>query len=107
MTVLELTVLIILIGLGTYLMRMVPFVLVSGLKLPGWFDRYLQKIPHAVMGALIFPGILYVDDTSIWPGLAGGVAAVIAALVTRNVMATVLIAIAAAVGTKYVQSLPL
>lgn len=107
MTFVELTVLVVLIGLGTYLMRMVPFVLVSNLKLPDWFDRYLQKIPHAVMGALIFPGILYVDDASIWPGLLGGVAAIAAVLLTRNVMATVLIAIAVAVGTKYIQSLPL
>lgn len=91
---------ILLVGLGTYLMRMVPFVLVPNLQLPVWLDRYLQKIPHAAMGALIFPGILHVD-TSIWPGLFGGIAATAAILLTRNVIVTVLIAIVVSAGTKF------
>ncbi len=91
---------ILLIGIGTYLMRMVPFVLVSNLRLPAWLDRYLQKIPYAAMGALIFPGILHADTSGIWPGLFGGIAAAAAILLTRNIWVTVLVAIFAAAGTK-------
>ncbi|MCT4621306.1 MAG: AzlD domain-containing protein [Marinisporobacter sp.] len=43
--------------LVTYIPRLLPFVIVSGKKLPSKLDQFLQYIPYTALGALIIPGV--------------------------------------------------
>jgi branched-subunit amino acid transport protein len=42
-------------GAGTYLPRMLPLVMLSRRTLPGWFAEWLELIPVAILSALIAP----------------------------------------------------
>lgn len=42
-------------GVVTYLPRMLPLVLLSRRSLPGWFAEWLELIPAAILSALIAP----------------------------------------------------
>lgn len=75
--------------LVTYIPRMAPLVLIRADKLPGHLVRMLKNIPFAALGALIFPGILTVDD-SIWFGIIGGVAAGLIALSGAHLVVVVI-----------------
>lgn len=66
-------------ALVTYIPRLLPVFILDRLVLPDWVKRWLNNIPYAALGALIFPGILTVDSTHPWIGLAGGLVAVIIA----------------------------
>lgn len=74
-------------ALVTYIPRLIPMALSEKLNFPGWLNNWLQYVPYAALGALIFPGILYsVDGQHPWVGLAGGGAAVILALAGQNIL---------------------
>ncbi len=64
-------------ALVTYIPRMLPGI-VAGRQMPPWLRRWLQHIPYAALGALIFPGIL--QGQTPWAGLAGGLIAVLLGL---------------------------
>lgn len=85
------TILILIIGMGiaTYLPRMLPFWLFKEGGLPPFWNRVLMNIPYATLGALIFPGVLYIQE-NIWAGLVGGMSAVVIALLGANVIIVVL-----------------
>ena len=85
------TILILIIGMGiaTYLPRMLPFWLFKEDGLPLFWNRVLMNIPYATLGALIFPGVLYIQE-NIWAGLVGGMSAVVIALLGANVIIVVL-----------------
>jgi branched-subunit amino acid transport protein len=59
--------------------RVVPALLVGRIKLSPAVKRWLEAIPYAALGALIFPGILTVDETRPMIGLIGGATAVLLA----------------------------
>lgn len=42
----------------TYLPRLLPFLLVSGKRLPKQLEKFLGYIPYTALGALIVPGFL-------------------------------------------------
>ena len=65
-------------GVVTYIPRLLPLIVLHTENWPLWSKRMLSRVPYAVLGALIFPGILYVHE-NIWFGLAGGTAAVLLA----------------------------
>lgn len=74
-------------ALVTYIPRLLPMVLPDRFRFPGWFDRWLQQVPYAALGALIFPGILTsVDGQRPWLGLLGGVTAGILAFAGMNIL---------------------
>lgn len=83
------------IGMGavTYIPRLLPFILFKGKELPVFIQRVLKNVPYATLGALIFPGILFIGK-DIWYGLLGAVAAFLAAYLGANVIVVVLGAIA-------------
>lgn len=83
------------IGMGvvTYLPRMLPFVLFKGKELPPFLQGILKNVPFATLGALIFPGILFIHE-DIRYGLIGAAAAFIAAFLGANVIVVVLGSIA-------------
>jgi len=74
-------------ALVTYIPRLLPMILPENIKFPGWLDRWLQQVPYAALGALIFPGVLAsVDGQQPWLGLLGGVTAGLLALAGVNLL---------------------
>jgi branched-subunit amino acid transport protein len=61
--------------LVTYIPRLLPMAFTKDLAFPPLLEKWLSFIPYAALGALIFPGVLTVDDSYPWIGL-------VAALVT-------------------------
>ena len=85
----------------TYLPRMAPLVALDAEKLPPRLVRMLKNIPYAVLGALIFPGILHIQDQMIY-GIIGGIAAVGIALLDVHLVLVVVSSIAAVTITSQV-----
>ncbi|HEX7056276.1 MAG TPA: AzlD domain-containing protein [Bacilli bacterium] len=81
-------------ALVTYIPRMLPLVVLQHLKLPAFLRRQMELIPYAVLGALIFPGVLY-STASIWSAVAGATVAVLLSLLRANLLLIVLGSIAA------------
>jgi len=50
--------LVILMGLVTFLPRMLPLTYLNNMRLPRFLNSFLRFVPFAALGALIFPGIL-------------------------------------------------
>lgn len=73
-------------GIVTYLPRLLPMVLTQGMAFPKWLTEWLGFVPYAVLGALIFPGILQVDAAHPWIGVVGGGFAAGIALIQHNVI---------------------
>lgn len=69
----------------TYLSRLLPALFLDRFKFPNWFEKWLKSIPYAALGALIFPGVLLVKEDQPLLGLAGGVMALILALLNLHV----------------------
>ncbi|GLB58831.1 AzlD domain-containing protein [Cytobacillus sp. NCCP-133] len=77
----------------TYIPRLLPFVLFKGKELPVFVQGILKNVPYATLGALIFPGILFINE-DIWFGLLGAAASFTAAFLGANVIIVVLGSIA-------------
>lgn len=80
-------------GVVTYIPRMLPFVLFKGKVLPPFIQGVLRNVPYATLGALIFPGILFIQK-DLWYGLIGAAAAFLVAFLGANVIMVVLGSIA-------------
>lgn len=89
-------ILYIIIGMAivTALPRIIPTFIVDKFEFRDWMNRWLQAIPYAALGALIFPGILTVKAGEPHVGLIGGLVAVVLAYFGLNVMFVVIGAIA-------------
>ncbi|MEI4769647.1 AzlD domain-containing protein [Psychrobacillus sp. FJAT-51614] len=74
----------------TYIPRAFPLTFLEGKELPPVVSGVLRNIPYAVLGALIFPAILYVQEGNILFGIIGAVVAFTLAIITSNVMIVVL-----------------
>lgn len=85
----------------TFIPRLLPMLLLKDLSLPWWLKKWLEFVPYAALGALIFPGILSVIPAHPWIGLLAGGVAVVLALVQKQI----LIVVAGAVITVYVVQL--
>ena len=79
----------------TFIPRALPAVLMERLHSGPRFETFLNLIPYTAMAALIFPGILTVDEGRPWIGLVGAAAAALPALLKKPVMLSVLSAVAA------------
>lgn len=80
-------------GMVTYIPRMLPFVMLNGRELPPFLQRVLKNIPYAILGALIFPGVLYIQE-DIRFGVVGAVSAFVLAYLGANIMVIIIGAIA-------------
>ncbi|SFG66083.1 Branched-chain amino acid transport protein [Desulfotomaculum arcticum] len=82
--------LLLVIGMGvvTYIPRMLPMVLLQNIQLPPFWKRFLRYIPYSAIGALIFPGILS-STSSTGSAVAGGIVAVILAYLKVNLIVVV------------------
>ena len=83
------------IGLAvvTYLPRMIPLVFFNSDKIPPVIQNVLKNVPFAILGALIFPGILTISDDLLF-GAIGAVAAILAAYLGANLIVVVMFAVA-------------
>ena len=77
-------------ALVTYIPRMLPFVILDGKKMPPFIQGVLQNVPYAVLGALIFPGVLFVNEQNVLFGIIGAIVAFITAFLGVNVILVVL-----------------
>ncbi|SIT69035.1 AzlD domain-containing protein [Edaphobacillus lindanitolerans] len=74
----------------TYIPRAIPLTFLEGRELPPAVSGVLRNIPYAVLGALIFPAILYAQETDLLFGVIGTIAALAIAWLGGGVMGTVL-----------------
>ncbi|WP_449539366.1 AzlD domain-containing protein [Ferdinandcohnia sp. Marseille-Q9671] len=90
------TILIMIIGMGlvTYIPRMLPLVVFNSVKLPPFLQNVLKNVPFAILGALIIPGIFTINE-DIWFGIIGAVVAFVVAYLGANVIVVVLSSIIA------------
>jgi len=84
---------IILMGLVTVIPRILPAFIVDKLKFPTWVGQWLELIPYAALGALIFPGILNVIADQPHIGIIGGLAAILLSLFRFHIVLVVIAAI--------------
>ena len=89
------TILLMIIGMGivTYIPRMLPFLAFSGKTMPPFLQGILKNVPYAVLGALIVPGIFTINE-DLWFGVIGAVTAFVVAYLGANVIFVVISAIA-------------
>lgn len=86
---------LIIIGMAlvTMIPRIIPVFFVDKMKFRDWVNRWLNAIPYAALGALIFPGILSVKPDQPYIGLVGGIVAILLAYIGLNVIFVVIGAI--------------
>jgi branched-subunit amino acid transport protein len=80
-------VLLLIVGMAlvTYIPRLLPALFLDRFKFPAWFKKWLESIPYAALGALIFPGVLLVEKDQPLLGLAGGVVAFLLSLLNFHI----------------------
>ncbi|MFD2630276.1 AzlD domain-containing protein [Oceanobacillus kapialis] len=81
-------------ALVTMIPRVIPTFIVDKLQFRDWVNRWLNAIPYAALGALIFPGIMSVKADQPHIGLIGGLVAIVLAYIGLNVILVVFGAIA-------------
>ncbi len=88
-------ILYIIIGMAivTAVPRFIPAILVDRFVFRDWMNRWLQAIPYAALGALIFPGILSVKEGAPHIGIIGGIVATLLAYIGLNIIFVVIGAI--------------
>lgn len=76
----EMTLFLVIFGMMivTYLPRVLPAFVLDRLKLSPPLKKWLDHIPHAALGALIFPGVLTIHPEP-YVGLIGGLVSAILA----------------------------
>ena len=89
---LQFWVLIVVLAIGTWLMRSLPIMLHGHVPHPPWLERFLKHVPVAALTALVIPSSIYVHSGATYtiaPAriLAAGLAMLVA-LRTKNVLAT-------------------
>lgn len=77
-------------ALATYIPRMIPLVFLEGKELPPLVSGVLRNIPYAVLGALIFPAILFVQEGDFLFGVIGLITSFLIAFLGGSVMMVVL-----------------
>lgn len=84
-------IILIIIGMSlvTMIPRVIPAFIVNKFIFKDWVNNWLQSIPYAALGALIFPGVLLVKENEPHIGLIGAFVAIILAYVGLNVVLVV------------------
>ncbi|MCA0983921.1 AzlD domain-containing protein [Halobacillus yeomjeoni] len=73
----------------TAIPRFLPAVIIDFIKFPKWVDRWLNAIPYAALGALIFPGIMSVKPDAPQIGVIAGMAAILLAWLNLHIILVV------------------
>ncbi|WP_390405594.1 AzlD domain-containing protein [Lacticaseibacillus jixiensis] len=90
---------ILLCGLVTWLIRVVPFALVKAATLPKWLLQFLSFVPVAILSA-IFVESLLVYHSGHWPSvnvenLMASVPSIIAGVISKSLLVVVVVGIVA------------
>ncbi|WP_163537159.1 AzlD domain-containing protein [Gracilibacillus sp. YIM 98692] len=80
-------------ALVTAIPRVIPAYIVDLVQFPEWVNKWLQAIPYAALGALIFPGILSVTPDRPYVALAAGGVAILLSWLRVHVILVVFSAI--------------
>lgn len=83
---------------ANYLLRVTPFFIPLGDKMPKYLKRFLEYLPIAALGALLFPGVI----TSFPQNPIAGIAGVIAAAVTAWLWGGLIISVFASIGVTWI-----
>ena len=85
-------------GIVTYLPRWFPLIFLSSRRLPEWLQQWLDFIPAAVLSALILPTLVTTGEprhlTVFQPALLVSIPTLIFAWKTRSLAGTVIIGMA-------------
>lgn len=84
----QLWLVVLLMGLVTYIPRMLPQVFLRDIQLSPFIRNFLGFVPYAVLGALIFPGVL-TSTGSTGSAIAGGLVAILLAYLRLNIVVVV------------------
>ena len=89
---------ILLLALGTFLLRLLPMAALSRASVPSWAEEWLRLIPGAVLAASLAQAILFDGDT-LWlswenPFLLAALPTALVAWRTRSVILTMFTGIA-------------
>ena len=68
---LDVLLLLVLMMLATYIPRMLPAVFVDKFRFGPHLEKFLKLIPYTAMTALVFPGVISVDEAHRWVGVVG------------------------------------
>jgi branched-subunit amino acid transport protein len=90
-------------SLVTYIPRLLPALFLDQLQMPAWVHNWMKSIPYAALGALIFPGILQIQEGDMSPGIVGGIVAVILSLFKVNLIYVLLGSILGVIGWAYIR----
>ena len=94
MSVPEYLLLLLGMGLVTYIPRLVPLVVLAGRRLPEWLVEWLDLIPVAILAALLFPLLVISEDSGsinlFSPELLVAVPTAIIALKAKSLSVTVI-----------------
>jgi branched-subunit amino acid transport protein len=89
---------IIVLAAGTWAMRSLPIMLHGHVPLPAWAERLLRYVPVAALTAIAVPASLYLKTNGVYhlepPRILAAVAAMLVALRTKNVVATLAVGMA-------------
>lgn len=84
---------VLIIGIGTFLIRYSFILIMDKITLPEAFHRMLRFIPASVLSALVVPGVLFhkngVTTFAGWERLIAAVVAVAVAWKTRSILWTI------------------
>lgn len=80
-------------ALVTFIPRILPAFIVDLIQFPDWVNKWLEAIPYAALGALIFPGIMSVIPDKPHIGLIAGAVAIGLAWLRVHIILVVLGAI--------------
>ena len=90
--------LIVTIGIGTFLQRFSFIYLLGKIEMPAWLGRALRFVPAAALAALVFPALTHPSghlDLSLHNfRLLAGLGGAVVAWRTRNVLLTILVGMA-------------
>jgi branched-subunit amino acid transport protein len=85
-------------GIVTYLPRWIPLILLSRRQLPEWLKQWLDFVPAAVLSALILPAVVTTGDPRhldvFQPALLVSIPVFIFAWKTRSLAGTVIVGMA-------------
>lgn len=90
-------VLLMILGMAvvTFIPRAIPAIFIERMHFSPGVEKFLRLIPYTAMAALIFPGVLTVDETRPEIGIIGGLVAGLLAWKRLPVIVCVLAAIGA------------
>ncbi|SEH95761.1 Branched-chain amino acid transport protein [Halobacillus karajensis] len=74
--------------------RFLPVMIVDFITFPKWMDRWLNAIPYAALGALIFPGIMSVKPEAPQIGVIAGLVGILLAWLNIHIIFVVIGSIA-------------